>query len=262
MLLLAGFARPEAKFRQAKEGATIVIMIDNSGSMAANDVKPSRLLAADAAVTQFLKKLPSRYRVALLTFSSSIAAKVPPTYDRNAIIKALPRTAELQGTAMGVALKQAVIVAQKAVGPSKPGHPHPPATILMISDGGSNSGDVTPAAAAALAKKAKIPVSTVALGTSNGIVHQTVPIGHGQTVPYQQQVPVQPATLRSVAAVSGGKFYAARSGTELTRVYKDLGSRLVYTKQYREITVAVTAAALVLILAGAALSAWWFRRLV
>jgi Ca-activated chloride channel family protein len=262
LLLLLGFARPEAKFREAKEGATIVLMIDNSGSMGANDVKPTRLLAADAAVTEFLKKLPSRYRVALITFSSSIAAKVPPTYDRNAVIRALPRVAELQGTAMGVALKQAVLVAEKAVGPSKPGHPHPPATILMISDGGSNSGDVTPTAAAALARKAKIPVSTVAIGTTAGIVHQIVPIGKGQTVPFQQQVPVQPATLKSVARTSGGKFFAAHSATELTAVYKELGSRLVYSKQYREITVAVTAAALVLILAGAALSAWWFRRLV
>jgi Ca-activated chloride channel family protein len=261
-LLLVGFARPEAKFTEAKDGATVVLMIDDSGSMGANDVKPTRLLAADAAVTEFVNKLPSRYRVALITFSSAIATKVPPTYDRDALLRSLPKKAELQGTALGTALQQAVTVAKKAVGPSKPGKPHPPATILLVSDGGNNSGKETPTAAATVARKAAIPVSTVAVGTAAGIVHQTIPLGKGQTSPFQRQVPVQPATLKAVAKASGGTYYAAGSAGKLSAVYKELGSRLVYDKQYREITVGVTAAALVLILAAAGLSAWWFRRLV
>lgn len=263
-LLLVGFARPEAKFTEAKDGATVVLLIDDSGSMGANDVKPTRLAAADAAVAAFVKELPSRYRAALITFSTGIATKVPPTYDREALIRGLPKQAELQGTALGTALQEAVVVAKRAVGPSKPGAPHPPASILLISDGGSNSGNETPVAAARLALKAGIPVSTVALGTPGGQVHQNVPIvgGNGKTVPYVQQAPVEPATLKAIAKASGGTFSAAHSAGALSRVYKELGSRLVYNKQYREITVGVTAAALVLILAAAGLSAWWFRRLV
>jgi Ca-activated chloride channel family protein len=261
-LLLVGFARPESKFREAKDGATVVLMIDDSGSMGANDVKPTRLLAADAALTTFIDKVPSRYRIALITFSTSIAAKVPPTYDRDTVIRALPKKAEQQGTALGLALKEAVTVAKKAVGPSKPGAPHPPATILLVSDGGSNSGSVTPEAAAKLAQKAAIPVSTVALGTAAGIVHQVVRISKTQTAPYQRQVPVQPSTLKTVAKASGGTFYKAVSGDQLNKVYKDMNSRLVYGKQFREITVGLTGAALILILAGAALSAYWFRRLI
>ena len=262
-LLLVGFARPEAKFTEAKDGATVVLLIDDSGSMGANDVKPTRLAAADAAVAAFVNKLPSRYRAALITFSTGIATKVPPTYDRQALIRGLPKQPELQGTALGTALQEAVLVAKKAVGPSKPGAPHPPATILLISDGGSNTGNETPVAAAKLALKSAIPVSTVALGTPGGQVHQNVPIVGGKgTVPYVQQAPVEPATLKAIAKASGGTFYAAHSADALSRVYTELGSRLVYDKQYREITVAVTAAALVLILAAAGLSAWWFRRLV
>lgn len=262
-LLLVGFARPEAKFNEAKDGATVVLMVDTSGSMGANDVKPTRLLAADAALTNFIKRLPSHYRAALITFSSGIAVRVPPTYDRDALIKALPTKAQLEGTALGDALDQAVHVAKKAVGPSKPGKPAPPATILLVSDGGNNSGRVTPAAAAAEARKAKIPVSTIALGTAAGVVHQNVPIGNGkQTFPFVQQVPVDPKLLKQVASASGGKFYSAGTAKGVDNVYKDLGSRLVYSKQFREITVGVTLAAFVLILAGAALSAWWFRRLV
>ncbi len=263
VLLLVGFARPEAKFTEAKEGATVVLMVDTSGSMQANDVKPTRLLAADAALTQFINKLPSKYRVALITFASGIAVKVPPTYDHSAIIKALPVKAQLDGTAMGDALAEAVVVAKKAVGPSKPGAPHPPATILLISDGGSNAGKTTPEQAATLAKKAAIPVSTVSLGTASGSVHQNVPLGKGtKTFPYVAQVPVDPTTLKTIAKTSGGTFFAAHTPTQLEAVYKALGSRLVYSKQYREITVGVTLAAFVLILIGAGLSAFWFRRLV
>jgi Ca-activated chloride channel family protein len=261
LLLLVGFARPESKFREAKDGATVVLMIDDSGSMGANDVKPTRLLAADAALTTFVKKIPSRYRIALITFSTGIATRVPPTYDRDALIRGLPKKAELQGTAMGTALEQAVSVAKKAVGPSKPGSPHPPATILLVSDGGSNEGKPT-ADAAKLALKAAIPISTVALGTPGGIVHQIVNIGNGKTAPFQRQVPVDSTTLKAIAKESGGRFYAAQSVSQLSQVYKELGSRLVYNKQYRELTVGVTAVALVLILAAAGLSAWWFRRLV
>jgi len=77
-----------------------------------------------------------------------------------------------------------------------------------------------------------------------------------------QQVPVDPKVLKQVAGDSGGHFYSAPSASKLESVYKELGSRLVYNRQFREITVGVTLAAFVLILAAAGLSAWWFRRLV
>jgi Ca-activated chloride channel homolog len=263
LFLLVGFARPQAKFRTAKDGATVVLMVDVSGSMGANDVKPSRLLAADDAITQFVKKLPSKYRAALVTFSNAITVKVPPTYDRTALLAALPKKTELEGTALGDALTEAVLVAQKAVGKSTPGHAHPPASILLVSDGGQNAGTVQPNAAAAKARKAGIAVSTVSVGTASGTVHQKIPYGtQGKTFPLVSQVPVDATTLKSVAKTSGGHFYAAHSATQLEQVYKQLGTKLVYADKYREITVDVTIGALVLILVAAGLSAYWFRRLV
>jgi Ca-activated chloride channel family protein len=260
-LLLVGFARPEAKLNEAREGATVVLLVDVSGSMASNDLRPTRLLAADAALADFVKKMPSAYRVALITFSNHIAVRVPPTYDRTALINGLPKKTQLEGTAMGEALSQAVKVAKKAVGPSRPGAPHPPATILMLSDGGQNAGRVTPVEAARQARKASIPVSTLAVGTARGKVEQKIPYG-GKTVPLVQQVPVEPRTLAAVAAAGGGHFYQAQSAGQLSQVYKDLGHRLVHGKQFREITVVVTLVAFIAILAGAAFSALWFRRLV
>ena len=141
-----GFARPQAKFNEAKDGATVVLMVDTSGSMGANDVKPTRLLAADAALTDFVNKLP----VALPRGADHVlerdrgegAADLRPQGADQGPADARP---QLEGTALGDALSQAVKVAKKAVGPSKPGSPHPPASILLVSDGGNNAGRVKPA---------------------------------------------------------------------------------------------------------------------
>jgi Ca-activated chloride channel homolog len=262
-LLLVGFARPEAKFREAKDGATVILMIDVSGSMSSNDVKPTRLGAADSALTDFVKKMPSNYRAAVLVFDNHVAVRVAPTYDRNALIANLPTKTQPEATALGDAISTAVKIAQKAVGPSRPGSPHPPASILLVSDGGANDGKLKPEDAAKLALKAAIPISTVSLGTPAGKISQNLSPGKGQkSVPVVTQVPVEPKTLEAVAKASGGRYYAARSSAQLGSVYKDMRSRLVYTKQFREITVGLAAAAVVLMLAGALLSALWFRRLV
>ena len=261
-LFLVGFARPEAKFKTAQNGATVVILVDTSGSMAADDVKPTRLLAADGALTAFVKKLPSQYRAALVTFSTGIAVKVPPTYDRDALIANLPKTTELEGTALGDAISEATLVAKKAVGAGKPGT-HSPASILLVSDGGSNAGRTTPTQAATAARKAGITVSTIAVGTPAGQVSQKVPLGTGgKTFPVVRQVPVDPSALQTVARAGGGTFAAAGTATQLNQVYKNLGKRLIYSRQLREVTEIVAGAGLLVMLAGVALSAFWFRRLI
>ncbi len=89
-LLLVGFARPQAKLTTSREGATIVVAIDNSGSMAAADVKPTRLLNARNAMLTFLDEVPKQYRVSLITFTDHPAVLVPPTYNRKLVAAALP----------------------------------------------------------------------------------------------------------------------------------------------------------------------------
>jgi len=256
-LLLAGFARPEANIKIAKEGATVVLTIDVSGSMDAKDVKPTRLLAARAAALQFLKDLPAKYRVSIVTFSSHSAVKVPPTYDHDQAAKALPGKAQAEGTALGEGITAALKVAQHAIGKPQPGVARPPAAVLLLSDGAQSEGRIDPAVAAAQAQKLNIPISTVSLGTERGVVIQKIPGGSEQI-----QVPPSPATLKAIAATTHGGFYEAQSAEQLKQVYKDLGSRLVKEKKRREITAIATGAAVVFLLAGAVLSGLWFRRLV
>jgi Ca-activated chloride channel family protein len=257
-LLLVGFARPQANLSSPREGATVVLAVDVSGSMAAKDVKPSRLDAADAALKQFLHDLPSKYRAALVTFSNRPTVKVPPTYDRDLLVNALPKKTEVEGTALGDGAATAVLVASKAVGKSKPGAPHPPAAVLLLSDGAQNDGRLKPQDAAAQARKLDVPISTVSLGTADGVVEQKIPGGYTE----RSAVPPAPTQLRALAQGSGGRFFKASSAAQLKQVYKDLGSRLAREKKKREITAWTTLAALGFITLGVVLSGVWFRRLV
>jgi Ca-activated chloride channel family protein len=262
-LLLVGFARPEAHVTTSKPGATIVLAVDVSGSMAATDVKPSRLGAADAILTEFVRTLPASYRVALVTFSSGAAVTVAPTYDHAQVIAELPHTVQLEGSAIGDGVVAAVTVAEHAFGTVTTGGKHSPAAVLVVSDGGQDSGRATPAQAATAARKAGIPVSALVLGTPAGAVTQKLTVqGSSQKVNETTQVPVETATMKQLAAASGGLYFQGPEVGALSQVYTSLASRLVSERSLREITVAVTAAALVLMLVAVGLSVLWFRRIV
>jgi Ca-activated chloride channel family protein len=119
---------------------------------------------------------------------------------------------------------------------------------------------LTPIAGAQRAKAAKIPVYTVALGTPNGVLNRPFGFG-GSGMPTRIPVPPDPATLRMIANMTGGKFFDARSADALNSAYKQLGSRLGRVPGTKEATnEAVFLAALVL-LAAAILSALWAPRL-
>ena len=257
-LLLVGFARPQAKLSTPLQDATVVLALDQSGSMAATDVHPTRLLAADAAITDFLQRLPAPYRASLVTFADDAAVVVPPTTNRAQLIQALPKQALISGTAMGDAIALATKVAVKSVGPAKPHVQRPPAEIILLSDGTQNAGQLPYQTAAAQAAKAGIPISTVLIGTSSGTVCQKLSAAACQ----QKKVPTTPMALSEIAKATGGDFFTGTSAGAVDRVYKQLGSHLAHVKKSREITPEVVAAALILILAGAVASGIWFRRLV
>src|SRR5581483_2710850 len=163
-LLLVGFARPKASFHVRSQEATLVFVLDVSGSMAANDAPPSRLAAAKAVVGRFLDSAPSGYRVALVTFSDHVAVAAAPTHDLAFVRSAVARahTAE-QGTALADAVARAVQLAASVRGTSS--SVRPPAGIVVLSDGGQTAGRLTPQQAALRARRARVPVSTVLLGT-------------------------------------------------------------------------------------------------
>jgi Ca-activated chloride channel homolog len=267
--LCVGLARPRVSTLVAKDRATVILVLDVSGSMRSRDVKPTRLAAAQEAIRTFLDHAPRRLRVGVVAFAGEPQVASPPTTDRALVRQSLDQIGAFPafgGTAIGDALAAAVELGKQSVeGTPTSGTLASVTTaaptkglvsILFLSDGKQTRGTLQPLDGAQRAKDAGIPVYTVALGTPGGTVTGGFQ-GEERTIP----VPPDPATLRQVAETTGGKFFAARTAESLQSAYASLGSKLGRTPGRTEVTYAFLAAAAGLLLAAGVLSAAWSARL-
>ena len=267
--LCVALARPQATTLVAKDRATVILVVDVSGSMQAQDVRPTRLAAAQQAVRVFLDRVPKRVRIGLIAFSGDPQVASPPTTDRSLLHQAIDEIGVFPafgGTAIGDALAAAVELGKQAVASpngSLASVRAAPASgtkglvsILFLSDGHQTRGDLLPLQGADRAKAAAMPVYTVALGTPNGTLTREFG-GFTRTIP----VPPDPGTLRAIAERTGGKFVDARDAGTVRDAYAKLGSRLGRTPGRTEITYAFLAAAAGLLVGAGLLSAAWSPRL-
>ena len=274
-VLCVAVARPHATVLVPKERAAIILVLDTSGSMQAEDVRPTRFLAAQRAVRTFLDRVPPKIRVGMVAFSGDAEVAAPPTTDRFMLQRSLENIRSFPingGTAIGDALASAVDLAEQAVSgrPYKPGAvssiapslsaPKPADTrrlvsILFLSDGHQTRGTLQPLEGAQRAKDARIPVYTVALGTPGGT------LGHEFGTSHPIPVPPDPATLAAIADTTGGKFFDAQSAGALQAAYSKLGSSLGRRPGKTEVTYAFLIGAAGLLLAAGFLSALWSPRL-
>ena len=253
-LLLVGFARPKASYHAKSKEATVVLVLDQSGSMAADDASPTRFGRAKAIVRDFMAKLPKGYQMSLVTFANDVSVVSAPTRNLQQVEAALDRAKTgPQGTALMQAVVKGVQVAASVKGTVK-GH-RPPAVVVVLSDGGANEGRQTLQQVTQLARTAKTPVSTVVLGTPDGVVHQKLKGGYTEQI----QVPVQPQTLQQIARGTGG-FAMSGQTVDVKRVYDELGSRTGRQKKTVEVTSALAAGGLVFMLVGGLLGGAWLRR--
>ncbi len=254
MILMIALAKPQATVAVPIERASIMLTTDYSGSMQATDVAPTRLAAARAAAERFLGQVPDTVRIGLVTFNQAPRLVESPTTDRDVIRAAIRSLQPSGGTATGEAL--AVSLTALAAETDDAGV-RVPSAIVLLSDGKSVRGR-PPSELALRAKELKIPIYTVALGTPTGTITVHKPDGTTETRP----VPPDPFEMEKVAALSGGRAFTADNLEKLSTVYKQLGSRIGYRMQQRELTAAFSGGALALLAAGALLSLHWFRRLV
>jgi Ca-activated chloride channel family protein len=245
--LVIGVARPTMAQRVPRREATVMLAIDTSASMQADDVTPSRLAAAQRAATDFVEHLPARFRLGLITFDGSARVIVAPTVEHAQVKSAIARLELGPRTAAG----EAVFTALDALAASQSAK-NGAARIVLMSDGATTSGRPVESAADAAAA-AKVPVSTIAFGTDDG----TVTINN-QVIP----VPVDRDALRELAQTTGGKFFEAASGEELTAVYRDIGSTVAYRTVRHEVTATLTGIGLVLLAVGLVLSLVWTGRVI
>jgi Ca-activated chloride channel family protein len=257
-ILVVAAARPQRTVAVPVEQAQILLATDVSGSMLATDVAPTRLVAARRAAQKFVDDTPKRVKVGVMAFNQIPQVLQSPTTDRDDLSFALSRLRSSGGTATGEAITTATRVLAHA--PAIDGK-KPPSAIVLLSDGASTKG-VDPVAAAQAARRLKIPIYTVALGTPGGTI--TVPRTPSNPAAGTVTKPVPPdeASLRRVAQASGGRSYSAATSTDLSAVYERLGSQLTRKKEPREITAGFAGAGLALLFLGSALSLRWFGRLI
>jgi len=253
-LMIVGVARPHAVVSEAREDATVILVIDTSRSMSAADVPPSRLGAARGAAEAFLRTVPDKYRVGVVAFASLAVVTLPPTDDRELAAEALGTLRTGEGTALGDAIVLAAELVQKE---RTDDGTVPPTSVLLISDGAPDGGETEPLEAAQRAKELEVPVYTVVIGTPEGVVEVPLQGGYTQVI----RVPPEPDTLREIAEVTSAEHFTAADPEALRSVYEDLGSRLGSRDVRREVTSAFAGGAVVLLLAGGALSALWLRRM-
>lgn len=251
-MMVFGVSRPHATVTVPREEATIVLAMDVSRSMKADDVEPTRLDAARAAAKTFLAEVPEKYRVGVVSFATRAAVGVPPTDDRELVQTALDSLSPGEGTAIG----DAVVLGVGLGRTEREVTEQIPRSILLISDGAQDGGRIEPAQAIEEAKKQGVPVYTVLVGTPDGVVEEELTGGYKRII----RVPPNAETLEQIAAGTGGEFFAALDAEQLGTVYENLGSRLGTREESREITDVFSAGAAAFLLLGGALSAFLFRR--
>jgi Ca-activated chloride channel family protein len=293
--LCTALSRPHVHRLVASDNATVVLVLDVSGSMEAQDVKPTRLAAAQRALHTFLAKVPSRLKVGLVLFAGEAEVATPPTTDHALVAQAVDDANLFRGfggTAIGDALATAVHVGLRSAGVSSSSITALPAssnfaayvtagrapgastlvTILFLSDGHQTRGLLTPLQGANRARAAGIPVYTIALGTTGNTTMRGVPGGFpGSGGPLSPGgsfgfggggvLAPDPKTLHAIAVRTGGKFFRARSAGAAEAAYSELGSKLGRRAGSTEVTGWFLAGGAFLLVLAGVLSALWSPRL-
>jgi len=248
MFLVGALARPVVERPVPREQAGIMLVIDVSLSMAATDVAPDRITAAQTAAIDFVKTLPKKLKVGVVAFSELSSLVSPLSHDRQQTELAIGSLSPVGGTAIGEGLFTALDEINRA---ATTDHKKAPASVLLLSDGKWNRGR-SPDEAAAQAKSMGVKVFTVGLGTEGA----TLDLG-GQQVP----VSLDETELRAMAEATGGTYSRSADAESLRDVYKGLGSALGFEKEKQEVTAVAAGIAAVLLVMSALVSLIWFQRI-
>ncbi len=224
--LIVAYAMPKDYANQPRERATVVVVLDVSISMKAEDIDPNRWEAAKKSAKEFITSLPAGFNVAVVSFAGTAELVVPPTIDKPAAARAIDALELAPSTAIGEGIYAAL--ASLALVPPDPDNPDEvaPAAIVLLSDGSTNMGRSSHNAAKE-AKNADVPIYTIAYGTASGYVFEQKK---------RHRVPVDHGEMYDIAAVSGGKKFSAESASQLSEVYQAIQRSVGYEKVYVEVT--------------------------
>lgn len=268
-VLILSLARPQAIVSVPKIEGTVILTFDVSGSMSADDLKPTRMEAAKTAARDFVDTQPSTVSIGVVAFSDGGISVQPPTEKREDVIAAIDRLVPRRGTSLGngilVSLNTIVVDAgdppflstnpsadpTQPLPDSAPQGWYPSAAIVLLTDGENNQ-DPDPIAATDLAADLGVRIYTVGIGKPEGA---TINV-EGYTVLSQLNEPM----LQYIAATTGGGYYNAGNEDQLRRIYNDLEPRLSIKTEEMEVTSLFAGAGMLLFIFGAAFAMLWFGR--
>lgn len=267
-LLILAMARPQTEVSLPRLDGRVLLVFDVSGSMAADDIKPTRLEAAKAAAKAFVERQPESVQVGVVSFSDSGFATLPPTTDQAAVVAAINRLAPQKGTSLARGIEAGLNVIQAALNPLKtladpPSGPTPTPTpvpkgtyissvIVLLTDG-ENTQAPDPMAFAQQAADRGVRIYTIGVGTAEG---STLHLD-GFTVRSR----LDEATLQQIADLTGGTYYNAQSADDLHSIYDNLNPQLHLEPQKIEVTALFAGAGILVLLVGSTLSLLWFGRI-
>lgn len=249
MVVSVGMAKPAIDTDEPNERATIIIALDISLSMMADDVEPNRLEAAQTAAADFVEDLPEEYNIGLVSYAGHASVTVSPTTEHERVTTAIHGLQLAEATAIGDAIFASLQAIQQS--PPDDSGELAPAHILLMSDGTQTAGRSWEEASATAAE-AMVPVSTVAFGTDQGLIELD-----GQRVP----VPPDWDAMSEIAEATQGSFYEAASVEELRSVYEDMGTSVGYQTVVQELWRWFMAVAGLLIMGAISLSLLWGSRI-
>lgn len=261
-LLLVGLARPQATVAVPRASGTVILVFDVSNSMAAEDLEPTRLAAAQAAATSFVEGQPDTVDIGVVVFGQEALVTQEPSANHGEALAAIKRLKTNGGTSLGQAILAALsAIVGKPITMPDPNSPDQAidvgywgsATILLFSDGEDNAG---PGAedAALLAADAGVRIQTVGIGTARG---DTIEIDG-----YQVATALNEELLTNIAETTGGTYRQARDAASLNEVTESIDLRLSTREQQVELTAVLAATALLLLTIGGLLMTRWHGRIV
>ena len=279
--MILATARPAAVITLPSQHDTVVLAMDVSRSMLAEDVQPNRITAAQAAARAFIADQPARTRIAIVAFAGTASVVQAPTNSREDLLAAIDRFQLQRATAIGNAIIvslatifpeakidiAAVNATRRGGGipldpnpsPNAPAFkPVPPgsytgAVIILLTDGQATTG-VDPIEAARMAADRGVRIFTVGIGTKEGEILRT----EG----WSMRVRLDEESLKTIADLTRGEYFYAGTALDLKKVYETLNAKLVMETRQTEVTALFAALAAVLAALAAGLSLWWFNRLL
>jgi Ca-activated chloride channel family protein len=263
-VLVVGLARPVTTIKTPRREATVVLAVDVSNSMAATDIKPTRMAAAKAAADAFVARQSSGVKIGVVSFGNGAVVVQTPTSAHADAVRAIDRLSIGGGTSLGqglltsldaIAGKELTINEQDLAsdaGKLDIGY-YGSASVVMFSDGENVTGP-NPITMAQVASVAGVRVHTIGVGTATGTVVQI----NGFSVATALDQPL----LQQIATVTNGSYHSAGAAGALAAVTRSIDLKFKIVSEHTEVTGLFAAAGVALLVLAAALSVLWVGRVV